>query len=113
MGKEKSKIIKMRATLLTPQPEIVYEGIGWSKGTTIELYKPGAHDCGSSKLKIIDRKKITEVEFRNVGQINQEAMIQFTIEERNRESGRTKLVSFSVPAVMADAFITMLSTPWK
>lgn len=80
-----------------------FYGTGWNKGTVIEAYQSEADR--ETIFVINDGKKRTEVKYRNVGDKNAEASIQFSGETYNHETNRTNGFSFSIPLEMADIFM--------
>lgn len=68
---------------------------------TTEIYT----DAKFTYIHIKERKSFTEIEFRNVGTLNIDASIQFSIREYNTETNRSKSVSFSIPEPLAALFI--------
>lgn len=79
------------------------------KQETTTLYEP---DAGSNEMEmVIDYDKhLTRVRFRNVGAGNESAAIQFSISEYNRDTNRTKHLSFSVPEPLVQLFLSHLNT---
>jgi len=71
------------------------------------IYTP---DPGSNEveLTISNNRTFTRVKFRNVGEGNPDAAIQFSISEYNKRTDRTKHLSFSVPQELAHLFINHL-----
>lgn len=60
---------------------------------------------GMRKIVISDGVTNKTIEFRNVGEVNPDAQIQFIIQEYRIVSNRTTSVSFSIPAAAVDYFI--------
>lgn len=78
-------------------------------GEITTLYEPDII-LKEMELEITTKKYLKRVTFRNVGNANPGAAIQFTIEEYNKATNRTRYISFSVPLCMAEAFIEHLKT---
>lgn len=81
----------------------------YGKQETSTVYEP---EAGSNEMElVIDYdKSLTRVRFRNVGDRNEAAAIQFSISEYNRDTNRTKHISFSVPQPLAELFLSHLNT---
>lgn len=92
---------------LLKQPVKTHEGEGWSKGTITEFYKEENDKEVAFIINDGDDKRTT-VKYRNVGDKNKEASIQFNIEKYNYKTNRTTDISFSIPYEMADLFINNL-----
>lgn len=64
-----------------------------------------------TRVQISSPSHLTEIEFRNVGNRNPDGMIQFTVAECKRKTGKVKLICFSIPEGLAPLFISKVSTP--
>jgi hypothetical protein len=75
---------------------------------TTTMFEP---DKGSNEMEIVieDEKNLKRIRFRNVGDGNQSAAIQFSMSEYNRDTNRTKHFSFSIPQVLAELFLSHLN----
>ncbi|MCP4131929.1 MAG: hypothetical protein GY754_13205 [bacterium] len=63
------------------------------------------------KVKFVEHLregKTIKVEFRNVGDEDTDATLQFVVEEYCTETNETNAISFSVPAEFSDLFISSL-----
>lgn len=67
--------------------------------------EPGSNDV---KITVSNSKRFTTIKFRNVGEGNPDAAIQFSVSEYNRDTNRTKHLSFSIPQQLAHLFIAHL-----
>lgn len=112
--------MSIRTSLHTKEPIKVEHGIGWDKNKTTSVYAP--NDMGETEIIVEteDCSKPTRksIKFRNVGEGNPGAMIQFQVSERtwygeDKTRSRENTIYFSIPAFMAEEFIKAVSTPWK
>ncbi len=92
----------MDHSILVIRPDILHEGEGWSKGTTHKLY---LNVKGYNVLEVKAPDGFKQIRWRRV-ELNDDAAIQFECKEVMGR--RTKLSSFSLPASMAEAFISSL-----
>jgi hypothetical protein len=80
-----------------------------------------AHDVNMFTLdeytfvQILSTRKTTKIGFRNLGKINHDSSIQFSVEETDhtKKRGNTKMIFFSIPYPLAGLFIKQLQKEYK
>lgn len=76
--------------------------------TNVKLHTP--NNAGDMDILIGNKEVLKTVSFRNVGTLNVESSIQFTVQEFSRGTNRTKFISFSIPFELVEDFIKHLQT---
>ena len=65
---------------------------------------------GEKVFRISNYGETTEVRVRNVGKLNPDEQIQFSIQQwKEKPNARTKYISFSIPASYAKEFIDTIT----
>jgi len=75
-----------------------HNGSGWNADVETSVYKKDEYTI----IEIRSKESVTEVKFRNVGELNPDSAIQFSLTEHKK---RAKHISFSIPYALCDLFI--------
>jgi len=94
-------------THLIDEPIATHQGKGWSSKEKTSIYLKEDYTI----IEIVTDKYKKEIRFRNVGEKNNEASIQFNITEYTFKTNRSKHTSFDIPLPLVDLFISKIKSP--